>query len=208
METQPAVGNNRKGYSPARRRERYLANREQERAVMQAYRKANPEKVAELKKRWAGLNKERVRELQAERRRADPEARRQYERDRIAKNPERETERRRAYYSANKDRILKRSRAWHANNKERKSVTSKARRIALWLERAGWTADDLERRIQAGCAICGDKKPLGKSGLVFDHDHHTGKVRGLLCCRCNRFLDWVLERRDAVDRYIKVAVCE
>ena len=37
------------------------------------------------------------------------------------------------------------------------------------------------------CKICGDYKPsfLPGGGLVVDHDHRTGKVRGLLCRECN-----------------------
>lgn len=39
-------------------------------------------------------------------------------------------------------------------------------------------------RIQRGmCAIC--NKPPGKKKLGIDHDHITGKVRGLLCDKCN-----------------------
>jgi hypothetical protein len=36
------------------------------------------------------------------------------------------------------------------------------------------------------CAIC--KEPPGQRGLVVDHDHVTGVVRGLLCTSCNLML--------------------
>jgi hypothetical protein len=43
-----------------------------------------------------------------------------------------------------------------------------------------------------GCAICGN--PPKTRRLDVDHDHRTGKVRGLLCHRCNRALpSWVDE---------------
>jgi hypothetical protein len=42
---------------------------------------------------------------------------------------------------------------------------------------------DLMLRYQGGaCGICGER-PTGR--LCVDHDHVTGKVRGLLCHRCN-----------------------
>lgn len=43
------------------------------------------------------------------------------------------------------------------------------------------------------CAIC-NKLPQGKRPLCVDHDHYTGKVRGLLCYGCNRALH-VLETK-------------
>lgn len=49
--------------------------------------------------------------------------------------------------------------------------------------RHGLTLEDVElllRRQNGVCAICGDE-----GTLCIDHDHKTGKVRGLLCRRCN-----------------------
>jgi len=34
------------------------------------------------------------------------------------------------------------------------------------------------------CAICKDECPTGRQ-LAVDHDHKTGKIRGLLCMECN-----------------------
>lgn len=44
-------------------------------------------------------------------------------------------------------------------------------------------------RMQDGvCAICW--RPPRKYKLSVDHDHRSGEVRGLLCHRCNRGLQW------------------
>lgn len=37
-----------------------------------------------------------------------------------------------------------------------------------------------------GCGICGKANPDGKHGVfVVDHCHETGRVRGVLCLKCN-----------------------
>ena len=57
----------------------------------------------------------------------------------------------------------------------------------------GVTDAEYDRLLSAqggGCAICGN--PPKTRRLHVDHDHKTGRVRGLLCHRCNRALpDWV-----------------
>lgn len=52
---------------------------------------------------------------------------------------------------------------------------------------------DLTLRAQGGvCAICGEPETTSNQyslrKLCIDHDHKTGKVRGLLCSRCNAVL--------------------
>ena len=47
-------------------------------------------------------------------------------------------------------------------------------------------SDDALKRMKQTtheCVICGAEGPL-----VVDHDHNTGKVRGMLCNHCNRGL--------------------
>ncbi len=35
------------------------------------------------------------------------------------------------------------------------------------------------------CAICGETERNLNRGLFVDHCHKTGKIRGLLCIKCN-----------------------
>ena len=42
----------------------------------------------------------------------------------------------------------------------------------------------LERKQRGRCAVC-RRFPRQQYRMVVDHDHDTGKVRGLLCNRCN-----------------------
>ena len=59
---------------------------------------------------------------------------------------------------------------------------------------------------QGGCAVCQVKRPRGRSDWNVDHDHKTGKVRGVLCGHCNsglgHFRDDVESLRLAI-RYLE-----
>jgi hypothetical protein len=44
---------------------------------------------------------------------------------------------------------------------------------------------DLLARQGLGCAICGAPENADGRSLHVDHDHKTGRVRGILCADCN-----------------------
>lgn len=93
---------------------------------------------------------------------------------------------------------------WEVNNPGKHEAATKAYRLANPGKTAEWGRNyrkrvpdysirrygvslsrfiDLAVNQEAKCAICGDK-----TKLCVDHNHATGKVRGLLCRKCNAAL--------------------
>jgi len=59
--------------------------------------------------------------------------------------------------------------------------------------------DAMLRSQHGRCAICRSRSTHFKYGLAVDHNHKTGKVRGLLCIKCNTAIGnlktaWLLAR--------------
>lgn len=78
-------------------------------------------------------------------------------------------------------------------NGSRKTPEGKARAIAAHRKREyGVTEEQYNKLLneQGGCcAICGQQeKSIKKVSLAVDHNHRSGKIRGLLCDTCNRGL--------------------
>ena len=75
------------------------------------------------------------------------------------------------------------------NRKRNEAVTAAGGWAADTLRRKyGWTVDDFQTQLEAqggACAICRDTVPGGHNYWHVDHDHSTGKVRGILCHNCN-----------------------
>ncbi len=110
------------------------------------------------------------------------------------------------YYQKNKDKIIRATLTWRFNNKERcrennrkwqeknKEKCRLVRRKSL-CKRYGIKIEDYNEMFleQNGvCAICERKETSRLRGILgnlnIDHDHTTGKIRGLLCLRCNQVL--------------------
>lgn len=78
-----------------------------------------------------------------------------------------------------------------------------AKRKSRWQSRHGITEDDydrMEREQGFRCGICGTTEPrrAGTTRFCVDHDHVSGKIRGLLCNRCNVVLGQIGDNLVAV----------
>jgi len=52
------------------------------------------------------------------------------------------------------------------------------------------------------CLICHVNKCATGKNFAIDHDHKTGKVRGLLCASCNSKLGWYENKKQAIELYL------
>ena len=89
-------------------------------------------------------------------------------------------ERSRKWDAAHRNERARRDRGWRRDHPRRVFASALKHKYGLSLE----TYEGLLAAQNNGCAICGE--PCGVRGkLSVDHDHQTGKVRGLLCHECN-----------------------
>ena len=99
------------------------------------------------------------------------------------RNPEKTRAYCRNYYAANAEKRIALSKKWREENPEQM--------LRSW-RRKGWrkagidpvAAEAALTAHSGSCACCGTDKPGGK-GWCVDHDHATGRVRGILCFNCN-----------------------
>ena len=114
-------------------------------------------------------------------------------------------------YDANPQLAIDRVRRWQQKNKAIVNARNRAYREANPTAMREWHLrrrfgmsiadyDDLLLRQRGGCAICG--KPPGKISLHVDHDHETGRIRGLLCVGCNNALGQFHDDPDLLTRAI------
>lgn len=98
-----------------------------------------------------------------------------------------EIERVKAWQRENSERYAARLRDWRALNREHKRLADREGHLR---RKFGITQAEYEQMLDAqggGCGVCGDAPRPGQA-LHVDHDHRTGRVRGLLCVNCNNGL--------------------
>jgi len=122
--------------------------------------------------------------------------RKEYRQNNKTKIAERDKE----YRSKNAEQTRLRSAEWYANNKERTKNSRLLRKYNISL-------DDYNKMLieqEGKCWICSMKAEdeINKV-LVVDHNHLTGKVRGLLCNRCNTAIGLLQESQEILQKVSK-----
>ena len=105
----------------------------------------------------------------------------------------------RDYSLKNKEKISQNNAEWRKNNPGR--YTKRSRGYVM--KRYGITTEEYDELflIQEGrCKIC---SRVSEKALHVDHDHKTGRVRGLLCHRCNTSIGLMEESADNLKRMIE-----
>lgn len=107
-------------------------------------------------------------------------------------------------YASNPELFRKRQRDWQRRNPERHKQHCRRKREAAKAKKFGLTRNEFlvirARRDRGGnCPIC--KQPVEK--FVIDHDHVTGRIRGLICERCNFALGDFKDNPELIRRAIE-----
>lgn len=143
---------------------------------------ANPER----RKEWSKTNTEKVNGYAKTWRDANPEKVKTSSKVRWVKNPEKEK---------------LRSATWQKANPEKANAASrKAKRKSAY----GITEAQYQALIVSQnncCLIC--KTPAGEHTLHIDHCHVSGKIRGLLCGKCNKALGLLGDNVEVLKAAIK-----
>jgi hypothetical protein len=85
------------------------------------------------------------------------------------------------YRKNNVEKIRKYRRQYDKNNSLKKKNTDIKRKYGITLEEYNIIHNKQENK----CLICGKHQSEIKIPFAIDHNHKTGKIRGLLCGKCN-----------------------
>ncbi len=104
------------------------------------------------------------------------------------RNPEKVKQTRQKWLENNKERLLAATRRWVARNPGKVRENN--------LKRYGLTREDYTDMLEEQNGVCATDGCGASENLCVDHNHATGKVRQLLCSRCNHALGHARESKD------------
>jgi len=116
------------------------------------------------------------------------------------KDKETERQRHRDKYAKNRDNHLAQKKEYEKTYSERRAILTIMRKYNL----TETTAKQFYLDSMGSCNCCGEHwNPLLHSRrFSIDHDHDTGKVRGILCQNCNSSLGLLNESIDKMNKLI------
>lgn len=88
------------------------------------------------------------------------------------------------HYKLNRHEILKKSKLYRELNPELRRNTALKTKFGITLAEY----EEMFDKQNGVCAICLQQEVLKNKRLAVDHNHVTGKIRGLLCGKCNKGL--------------------
>lgn len=114
-------------------------------------------------------------------------------------------EQRKKYYQDNREEVIARNKAWRKNNPDKLAASKRRYHLKsnFGISVAAYNA--LLEKQYGLCAICGCP-PIKAQSLAVDHRHEDGKIRGLLCVKCNRGIGTFADSAELLNKaaiYIK-----
>ena len=105
---------------------------------------------------------------------------------------ERNRERIREYRKSKREVSRALDNAHYARTRERHRELNISRKYGLSVE-------EYRALLSRGvCDICGRPESAKNKVLSVDHDHNTGRVRGILCNGCNKALGWLRDNPEVM----------
>jgi len=186
--------------------ERSLEYKEKKLQYQREYRKANRDKINQLKKKYYLKHKEQVLQYHKEYRETHKDKIRQRNKEYYLEHKEEIAQKKKNYYQEHRDEILEKQKKRYENNKN--TILQRRRkykrtfnkyvsdRLSRWrhigVKINSWQEYvDVYNRAGGKCEICGKPLKLSKFDdgdfevARLDHDHETGMIRGILCDECN-----------------------
>jgi hypothetical protein len=164
------------------KREYYKKNKNRLNERKREYRKKNKDKIREQGKKYHEKNKDRIKEYNK-------------------KNKDRIKNKAKEYYEKNKDNIK--------NYREKNKDRIKEQRREYCIKKYNISKRDYDNILlyqNNKCAICHDELNKSIRSPPVDHCHNSGKVRGILCHKCNTGLGFFKENPEILEsaiRYLK-----
>jgi hypothetical protein len=146
-------------------KKRYRENKESEKKRAIAYYYANKRKCNLKSRNWRIENPDKVKDSNKKW---------------YSNNIDKAKQHSKTIYYKDRKKALAINRSWYDNNKDKAKHSYLQRKYGMTFSEY----NSLLQQQSGVCAICFTKEVLDKS-LIVDHCHQTGKVRGLLCDKCN-----------------------